>query len=253
MPLIRKFAQRPASLLLGLRVQYPSARKISTQTANASIIPAITDGPVSSLVETVMANPTTTSTAYEYVATGSAWAPTTLMAHAIENVHYLMGGGSWALSIALFTLGIRAALFPATVLQTRTSVAAAEHKPETDRLRQESMAYQQAGNVEGARAKIKELSAYSAKHGIGIGRLISLGLLPMPFFMSTFFALQNMAQQPVQSMLTGGFWWFTDLCTHDPYYILPVLTTATLLSSLEVNCGVIIKLIPLGLALPQSQ
>ena len=44
-----------------------------------------------------------------------------------------------------------------------------------------------------------------------------------------------MATVPVESMKTGGMLWFPDLTLSDPYMILPVLTSATLLLTVEVN------------------
>lgn len=43
-----------------------------------------------------------------------------------------------------------------------------------------------------------------------------------------FWALKSMSNAPVESFKNGGLWWFTDLTTFDPYYILPVLTSSTI-------------------------
>ncbi len=43
-----------------------------------------------------------------------------------------------------------------------------------------------------------------------------------------FFALRGMAYLPVESMNWGGLGWFSDLTVADPYYVLPLLTSATL-------------------------
>lgn len=40
--------------------------------------------------------------------------------------------------------------------------------------------------------------------------------------------LREMANLPVESLKTGGLWWFTDLTVTDPYYLLPLLTSAGL-------------------------
>lgn len=44
-----------------------------------------------------------------------------------------------------------------------------------------------------------------------------------------------MANLPVDSLKTGGLYWFTDLTLADPYYILPMITSLTLLATLEVS------------------
>jgi len=164
---------------------------------------------------------------------GSAWNPANMMASLIETVH-IATGTPWPLTIALFTVGLRAALFPFTVIQTRGSVLANNLRPEVDKLRSESMEARQAGNMEKARERMREMGKLMKANGIGVGRLLGLGLLPVPFFMSTFFALQKMTGQHLPSMMEGGALWFPDLCASDPYYILPVLTTLSLLSTIEV-------------------
>jgi len=44
-----------------------------------------------------------------------------------------------------------------------------------------------------------------------------------------------MASAPVESFKTGGLFCFTDLTVCDPYYVLPILTSATLFLSIEVG------------------
>ena len=43
-----------------------------------------------------------------------------------------------------------------------------------------------------------------------------------------------MANLPVQSMTTGGMYWFTDLTVPDPFYALPLITASTFLCIVEV-------------------
>lgn len=37
-----------------------------------------------------------------------------------------------------------------------------------------------------------------------------------------------MASKPVESLREGGLWWFMDLTSTDPYYLLPLGTSITL-------------------------
>lgn len=48
-------------------------------------------------------------------------------------------------------------------------------------------------------------------------------------------AIRGMANLPVESMKTGGLYWFTNLTIPDPFYLLPVMTCTTLLIAIEVN------------------
>ena len=44
-----------------------------------------------------------------------------------------------------------------------------------------------------------------------------------------------MANLPVETMQTGGLLWFPDLTLADPLHLLPFLTSATLLATIEVK------------------
>lgn len=55
-----------------------------------------------------------------------------------------------------------------------------------------------------------------------------------PVFVCFFWALRNMCNLPVESMTTGGMYWFTDLTLPDQYYLLPLITSSTLFATLQV-------------------
>lgn len=63
------------------------------------------------------------------------------------------------------------------------------------------------------------------------------GVGQTPLFVSFFLALQKMAAAPVPGLHRGGLAWFPDLAASDPYYILPVLVTASTWLVLEVRAG----------------
>lgn len=56
-----------------------------------------------------------------------------------------------------------------------------------------------------------------------------------PVFISFFIALRKMAYLPVPSLQTGGLLWFPDLTAADPFYILPLAVTGTMVLILEVG------------------
>ncbi|NXV09717.1 OXA1L protein, partial [Cettia cetti] len=56
-----------------------------------------------------------------------------------------------------------------------------------------------------------------------------------PLFVSFFLALQGMAAAPVPGLLRGGLGWFPNLAAPDPFYILPVLVTASTWLVLELG------------------
>jgi len=56
-----------------------------------------------------------------------------------------------------------------------------------------------------------------------------------PLFISFFMGLRGMTNVPVDSMRTGGLFWFTDLTVVDPYYLLPVITSTTMWLTIELG------------------
>lgn len=66
-------------------------------------------------------------------------------------------------------------------------------------------------------------------------------LVQIPLFISFFMALRKMCYLPVESLQTGGYLWFQDLTVFDPYFILPVICSFSMLASLEVRVGYITK------------
>jgi YidC/Oxa1 family membrane protein insertase len=44
-----------------------------------------------------------------------------------------------------------------------------------------------------------------------------------------------MANVPVESLRTGGLWWFTDLTVPDQYFLMPLITSATLYATIELG------------------
>jgi YidC/Oxa1 family membrane protein insertase len=47
--------------------------------------------------------------------------------------------------------------------------------------------------------------------------------------------LRGMSNVPVESMKTGGLFWFTDLTVQDQYYLMPLITSFTMWVTIEVG------------------
>lgn len=56
-----------------------------------------------------------------------------------------------------------------------------------------------------------------------------------PLFISFFMGLRGMSNVPVESMKTGGLFWFTDLTVQDQYYLMPLITSFTMWVTIEVG------------------
>ena len=60
-------------------------------------------------------------------------------------------------------------------------------------------------------------------------------VVQIPIFISFFIGLRRMANLPIESMKTGGLLWFPDLTLSDPYFLLPILSSALMLLTIEVG------------------
>ena len=60
-------------------------------------------------------------------------------------------------------------------------------------------------------------------------------MFQIPIFMSMFFGLRGMAQLPLESMMSGGLFWFQDLTVKDPFYMLSFLTSASFWLQLKLG------------------
>lgn len=60
-------------------------------------------------------------------------------------------------------------------------------------------------------------------------------------FYSFFKALSGMLHANIESLHTGGIFWFKDLAMPDPYFILPIYTGASLWLILNVIFGIFIN------------
>lgn len=170
---------------------------------------------------------------WEYVIEGSPLWPSNLIERAIEVIHYY-SNFSWGGTIVAYTILMRALLLPALVKQTRSTILANNLRPMVQQMQSEVQLLRNQGRKDESYRKLQEMSKFMSERGINPAGILGLSLLPLPFFMSTFFALRNMAKQPVASLLDGGSFWFENLTIPDPYYILPIVSTVSLISTLEV-------------------
>lgn len=179
-----------------------------------------------------------TMSAFEYVG-GSMMNPTTIFAHALESIHQFSGLG-WTGTIVAFTMSMRLILLPAYIKQTRATITAGNLKGDVDNFQSRIQSLRANNQIPEARQELQEMYKFLRANNCHPSRTILLSLLPLPMFMSTFFALRNMSNQPIESFLNGGWAWFENLTLADPFYILPVVSTLTMLTSFEVNLNLFI-------------
>lgn len=173
------------------------------------------------------------SISWEYALQSSALWPSNLLERTLELIH-IGTGTSWGATIILYSVGLRAILFPFSLMQTRSAITANNLKPQVQKMQADAQQLKAQGRVEESHQKLRQLTKFMSVKNISPIRILGLSLFPLPFFMSTFFALRNMAHLPLESFSLEHFLWLQNLTLADPYYILPAASTALLLLSMEV-------------------
>lgn len=93
----------------------------------------------------------------------------------------------------------------------------------------------QAGNsVESARYA-QEMMMFMKEKNLNPLKNMIVPLAQAPLFISFFIGLRQMANAPVESLRDGGLFWFMDLTMPDQFFLLPIITSATLYLTIEVG------------------
>ncbi|VEN58489.1 unnamed protein product [Callosobruchus maculatus] len=144
-------------------------------------------------------------------------------------------GVPWWGAIAIGTLVIRICLFPLVIIAQRNAAKMNNYLPQMQALQLKLTEARQSGNSLEAARYSQELMLFMKEKNLNPLKNMVVPLAQMPVFISFFMALRQMANAPVDSLRTGGLWWFTDLTLPDQYFILPLVTSATLLATIELG------------------
>ncbi|XP_050581389.1 mitochondrial inner membrane protein OXA1L [Bombus affinis] len=132
----------------------------------------------------------------------------------------------WWATIILTSALIKFATFPCTVSAHKNSSKMTNILPKMVKLQDNITEARKCGNFQEATIYAMELQELLKNNNIKmfpVSNFLKIGAhLPI------FFALREMTNKPVESLKEGGLWWFTDLTSVDPYYLLPLGTSITL-------------------------
>lgn len=165
------------------------------------------------------------------------YTPSGLLQTALDLLHTHSHLPWWA-TIAATTVAIRLMLVPMAVQLHINAIKIANINPIAMEINKKMVEYRAKGNTIGMAMEGKKLTELYAKHDCSPFKSFLMPLVQMPIFMSFFFALRQMASLPLESMKTGGMFWFTDLTVPDPYFALPLIACASFISNIEVSCSV---------------
>lgn len=163
---------------------------------------------------------------------GSNWPPGLIQQ--LLEVFHVDFGLEWFQAIILFTVALRLCLFPINVISQRSAVKMRKISPQMMHYQEKMSDAKATGNtLEVARAT-HELIEFMKINNFSPLKMF-LPMIQLPFMLSTFIAIRGMARLPVESLTTGGALWFTDLTLADPFYLLPLAATASIIAVIHVS------------------
>lgn len=152
----------------------------------------------------------------------------------MEYLHITLDVPWWG-AILIGTICVRTLLFPLVIMAQRNGAKLANNMPQLQHLQAKLTEARQMGNqIEAARYSQAMMEFMRDKQVNPLKNMI-VPLAQAPLFISFFIGLRQMANAPVESMKEGGLWWFTDLTVADPYYLLPIITSITMLATIEIG------------------
>eukprot|EP00842_Homolaphlyctis_polyrhiza_P006200 jgi/Hompol1/6581/HPOL_000447-RA len=146
---------------------------------------------------------------------------------------HVYSGLPWWGTILAATLLIRVALLPFAIKAQIAGVKIHNLRPVMEPIQAEMTRLKAQGDQAGAQRAGQKMFQVMNENGAN-PLSAAWGLAQAPVFLSLFLALKYMAELPVPGFSTGGFGWITDLSAADPYYILPIVSSAAMVAGMEL-------------------
>ncbi|XP_017772823.1 PREDICTED: mitochondrial inner membrane protein OXA1L [Nicrophorus vespilloides] len=162
------------------------------------------------------------------------WTPVGIVQNCFEYLHGSLGIPWWE-AIAIGTLVIRFCLFPLVIMAQRNAAKMNNNMPQMQVIQLKMTEARQSGNQLEVARYSQELMTFMREKNMNPFKNMIVPLAQMPVFVSFFMGLREMANVPLDSMRTGGLFWFTDLTVPDQFFILPIITSATLWATVELG------------------
>ncbi|EIE26611.1 hypothetical protein COCSUDRAFT_39658 [Coccomyxa subellipsoidea C-169] len=141
------------------------------------------------------------------------------------------------LTIIYTTIGARLLTLPLVVKQQRNTANMTMARPEMMALKDWYTEETARGNPKATTEYQQRLANLWQKYDCNPFKSM-LGILAQaPLFIGFFSALRALSAAKVPSMTEGGVAWFTDLTLADPYYALPIMSSAVFLLTVELGAA----------------
>lgn len=162
------------------------------------------------------------------------WSPVGIVENCLEFLHVNCDLPWWT-SIVIGTIVVRTLLFPLVILSQRNAAKMNNHLPEMQAIQLKMSDARERGDRLDAARYAQELMMFMKEKQLNPLKNMLVPLAQAPLFISFFMGLRAMANLPVESLKEGGLFWFVDLTLPDQFYLLPIITCATLLVTIEVG------------------
>lgn len=165
------------------------------------------------------------------------WGPTSVCQWILEHAHFT-AGLSWGWSVVALAAVLRAAAFYPAILGQQESykLQVLRTDPVYAELTAKMMSVYTSGAFTPEQASMARTQIKMLEQAAGVKkRRLVYPLLQAPFAFGAFKITRAMAEVPVPGLETQGFLWFQDLSVLDPYFILPCVSTITMVLSLKVS------------------
>lgn len=144
-------------------------------------------------------------------------------------------GMPWWLTIAAVTLSVRLLVLPAVLYGQKNAIRLANIQPKMQS-HMKDIQYAKSNGDHALLAKsVESVQKLMKENDCHPARSLIVPAVQTPLFITFFFALRGLAEAGLPSMQNGGLAWFTDLTSADPYFILPVLSSLSMLAVLETG------------------
>lgn len=212
------------------------------QTADADLfnaLPRIPEPPaIPSIPSVEVTNPVAelaagAEPAFETLGLGG-YTPAGLIQSAMEYLHIGQDLPWWGVIIC-GTIVVRTIIFPLVIMAQRNAAKMGNNMPQMQVIQMKMSEARSTGNHFESARLAQEMMQFMKEKDLSPFRSMLVPLAQAPLFISFFVGLRQMANAPVDSMREGGLFWFTDLTMPDQYFLLPLITSATLYITILVG------------------
>lgn len=213
-------------------VQLAGVRFSSQSTTSTSILENIPDAPIVP-VETITELVAGAEPTFASMGLGG-YTPVGMIQHCFEFLHIDCALPWWG-CIAIGTLCVRMIIFPLIIMAQRNAAKMNNNLPQMQHLQLKMTEARQSGNAIDSARYAQEMVTFMKDKDLNPLKNVLVPLAQAPLFISFFMGLRGMANTPVDSMREGGLFWFTDLTVSDQFFLLPIITSATMYLTIELG------------------